>query len=280
MRTNMMKLWQTLLGTLVVSSLACGGSSGSGGTGHDGGLDGGETLLDGATAVIDQALLAAVDQAVSGIDQATPAIDQAPAVDLGTVKLDGGTDADVRASDTLIEPDVPSQPDLAGPPDVFVKQDVTPGPDLRVPPDAPADVPSAPDVPTTSDLRPPADLTPALDLPDKTETPPALDTSAGIDTTGGDSTPQILWPDKLTYSPGEQLTANFTNGSTDTNAWIGIFPVGAGDDAYRDWAYTAGATSGTMILHVPGTPGTYELRMFQDSGYTRIATSVPFTVVE
>ena len=269
----MTRLWQTLLGTLIISCLACG-DSGSGGTGHDGGvgLDGGEMVLDGPISPADLPL-PPPDQAVPGIDQAPAGIDQAPAVDLGTMKLDAGADADVRAADTLAVTDVPVQPDLLATPDLLVKQDVTSGPDLRVPPD----------LPQTQDLRPPADLPLALDVSSQTDIAPAPDTSTGIDATavvdtGGDTAPQILWPDKLTYSPGEQLTAHFTNGSTDSAAWIGIFPVAAGDNAYRDYEYTGGATSGTVVLHVPGTPGTYDLRMFQDIGYTRIATSVPFVV--
>ncbi len=267
----MTKLWQTLLGTLVISSLACGDGSSTSGPGHDGGggLDGTVAVADGAPAAMDLAP-GAIDQATSGLDLATAAVDQAPGVDQVTVAPDAA--ADVRLAD--VAPDMPMQPDLYQAPDLFVKKDLPPGPDLYL----------APDVPQTQDLRPPADVTVVLDasqtdLPPAQDTSPGLDTSSGIDGTGAvDGELQVLWPDKLIYGPGEQLTAGFNDGSPDASAWIGIFQVGAADTAYQEWAYTGGATSGTVLLHVPETPGAYELRMFQDGGYTRIATSLPFAV--
>lgn len=283
MQTNMMKLWQTVLGTLMVTSLACGGGSGSGGPGHDGGLsDGGGTFLDGAASNVDVAP-SAVDQATSAVD-ATVRLDQASAVDQGAVGLDSGADADVLGPDSPTTPDVPMQTDLPATPDLPVKNDLPLGPDVVVPTDLPPKLDLPLDQPSTQDLVPLVDVSVTVDVSGQAETPPSLDTLSEIDTTaidsGSDLTPQILWPDKLTYSPGEQLTANFTNGSTDSGAWIGIFPIAGADTAYRDWDYTGGDTEGTVILYVPSTAETYNLRMFADNGYTKIATSVPFTVVE
>ena len=172
-------------------------------------------------------------------------------------------------------PDVPMQTDLPGSPDVLVTTD------LSVTPDLPPALDLSPglDSPPVLDSAPLLDVSVTPDVSAKLDSPPTLDTSAGIDATAAvDTVPQMLAPDKLIYAPGAQLTATYNNGSTDTTAWIGIFPVGAADTAYRDWDYTDGATSGTMVLNVPATPGTYELRMFADNGYTRIATSTPFTV--
>jgi hypothetical protein len=258
----MTRLWQILLGTLIISSLACGGPSPS----SDGGRDGGGTSLDAPAPFTDLAL-PAVDQAAPAIDQAPAAIDQAPALDVGTVKRDTAN-ADVAVSDTLAPPDVPTQPDLTPMPDLFVKRDL--GPDLPLP----QDLAPGPDLP--QDLPPAVDL--AIDT-SRPDTRPAPDT--GIDTGAVDTTPDTtpkVAPNKLTYVGGEQLTATYSNGSSDPNAWIGIYPVGGANGAYRDYDYTGGATSGTVILHVPATPGTYELRMFKDIGYVPLATSVPFTV--
>jgi hypothetical protein len=46
------------------------------------------------------------------------------------------------------------------------------------------------------------------------------------------------------------------------------------------WAYTTGAASGSIALALPASlpQGTYELRLFANGGYTRLATSNTFTV--
>jgi len=69
--------------------------------------------------------------------------------------------------------------------------------------------------------------------------------------------------------------------------WIGLYPAGAADTAYVAWIYvscsaTAGAAAaaGSCALPIPSTiaGGTYELRLFADNGYTKLATSNTFTV--
>jgi hypothetical protein len=73
--------------------------------------------------------------------------------------------------------------------------------------------------------------------------------------------------------------------------WIGIFPAGAPDNGYGSYVYTSSAASpctlapgpavratGTCGVVVPSTPGTYELRLFANNGYTRLGTSSPFTI--
>ena len=47
------------------------------------------------------------------------------------------------------------------------------------------------------------------------------------------------------------------------------------------WAYTDGSVAGSLVLTVPtgALPGTtYELRLFSNNSYTRLATSDPFPV--
>jgi hypothetical protein len=55
--------------------------------------------------------------------------------------------------------------------------------------------------------------------------------------------------------------------------WIGLYKSGAPDNAYLAWIYTGGGSSGTKAFPIPrGIPGgDYELRMFSNNGYTRIA---------
>jgi hypothetical protein len=62
--------------------------------------------------------------------------------------------------------------------------------------------------------------------------------------------------------------------------WIGIYLPGAANTSYVAWRYTTGAASGSVQLTVPAStaPGTYELRLFANNGYTRLGTSNAFAV--
>ena len=62
--------------------------------------------------------------------------------------------------------------------------------------------------------------------------------------------------------------------------WLGLYMPGANDTAYLAWRYTTGAASGAVPFTIPGTiaPGTYELRLFSNNGFTRLASSNSFTV--
>jgi hypothetical protein len=63
--------------------------------------------------------------------------------------------------------------------------------------------------------------------------------------------------------------------------WLGLFEPGAADTEYLAWRYTSGDASGTIPFLLPAriAPGTYELRLFADNGYNRLATSNTFTVL-
>src|SRR5205823_5751177 len=65
--------------------------------------------------------------------------------------------------------------------------------------------------------------------------------------------------------------------------WIGLYgSPGAADNAFLyTWRYTTGTAAGSVPLTIPlGTPAgnTYELRLFANDGFTRLATSGPLTV--
>ena len=67
------------------------------------------------------------------------------------------------------------------------------------------------------------------------------------------------------------------------NDWIGLYPF-SGTPHYGDiaWRYTDGGASGTVSIRVPpGTPpGTgYEIRLFRNDTYRRLATSGPLRIV-
>ena len=64
--------------------------------------------------------------------------------------------------------------------------------------------------------------------------------------------------------------------------WIGLYASGtAADSGYLAWRYTSGTAGGTVGFAIPAgaPPGTtYELRLFANDGYVRLATSAPFSV--
>ena len=86
-------------------------------------------------------------------------------------------------------------------------------------------------------------------------------------------------PDSLL--PGETLTAAWSGIAAPTATdWIGLYKPGAANSPSITWRYTTGAASGSVPLVLPSTviPDTYELRLFANNGYTRLATSTTFVV--
>ncbi|HZP14217.1 MAG TPA: hypothetical protein VFA96_00225, partial [Nocardioides sp.] len=85
---------------------------------------------------------------------------------------------------------------------------------------------------------------------------------------------------------GLAVTATWSGISAPTSQdWIGVFAntVGAAPDSGTRvaWRFTNGAASGTTPITLPASaaPGTaYELRLFSNNGFTKLATSTPFSV--
>ncbi len=282
MRTFDKKLGQAFLGLAIVSCLACGDSDKNTGCDNDGGCpDGSPAGLDGAVTPDLPAMpdLAAPSVDLAGAAEAGASVDQAPvSPDQAPPRLDGGANTDAPAADSA--PDVPASPDLPWGPEANGSSDLPPSqPDLRPAEDTPPllDLPLAPDAAPAIDLALAVDAAPTVDVAAEVDASPGLDT--GVD---ADPSAPTVGSDKLLYAPGAPLTATWANGSSSSDAWIGIYPVGGADNAYRDWEWTGGETSGTVLLYVPPTPGTYELRLFANgsSPYVLLASSVPFTVAE
>jgi hypothetical protein len=63
--------------------------------------------------------------------------------------------------------------------------------------------------------------------------------------------------------------------------WVALYAKGAPDSAVLAWRYTTGAASGIVTLKVPWLtlPGQYEVRLFAQNGYARLAAPAPVTVV-
>jgi hypothetical protein len=80
---------------------------------------------------------------------------------------------------------------------------------------------------------------------------------------------------------GGSVTATWNNICAPTSRdWIGIFAPGAANTSYVAWRYTTGTASGSVPLTIPAAlaPGSYELRLFANNGYTRLGTSNTFVV--
>jgi subtilisin family serine protease len=97
--------------------------------------------------------------------------------------------------------------------------------------------------------------------------------------------PVSLSVDSTNVMAGGSVTATWSPVTNPTpNDWIGVFPVGAGSYTDFVWASscskTAGAAraTGSCSLTMPDTGGSYELRMYANQSWTRLATAGPITV--
>lgn len=109
------------------------------------------------------------------------------------------------------------------------------------------------------------------------------------------ATSTIVMEPSLSVSPstvvaGDTVTATWSNipdpSATD---WLGLYQAGAPDMSYISWVYVSGSAtpsapmaSGSVTFTIPdtATPGSYEIRLFADNGYVRLATSSPVMVSE
>jgi subtilisin family serine protease/uncharacterized protein YegP (UPF0339 family) len=91
--------------------------------------------------------------------------------------------------------------------------------------------------------------------------------------------PPTLTVSASTVTTGASVTATLTNGPGGASDWLALAATTAGDTGYLQWTYVgAGVTTRTWTVAAPATTGTYEFRLFLNNGYTRAATSPPFTV--
>ena len=80
------------------------------------------------------------------------------------------------------------------------------------------------------------------------------------------------------------MTINSGPGSS--TDWIALYPIGAADAAYLDWKYLSGSaappstglTAAILVQLLPVTPGDYEIRLFANNSYQRLAVSPTVTV--
>lgn len=89
-----------------------------------------------------------------------------------------------------------------------------------------------------------------------------------------------------TVAPGGDISITVADGPGNPTDWVGIFAVGDPNTNGFDWAYLSGTrtapemglTAATITLKAPARTGTYEVRFFENNGYTVLATSMPVQV--
>ena len=86
----------------------------------------------------------------------------------------------------------------------------------------------------------------------------------------------------VTSAPqGATVTATWSGITSPTSTdWIALALPGAANTSYISYRYTTGTASGNVPFTIPSNlaPGTYQLRLFANNGYTLLATSSNFTV--
>jgi len=80
---------------------------------------------------------------------------------------------------------------------------------------------------------------------------------------------------------GSTLTVTWAGIATPTATdWVVLVPLTAPDASWVAWSYTTGAASGSLGLAIPSAvpSGTYQLRLFAQNGWQRLALSNTVTV--
>jgi hypothetical protein len=86
--------------------------------------------------------------------------------------------------------------------------------------------------------------------------------------------------------PGEAVTVTIANGPGDPTDWVGLYESGAADHGFQAWWYLnglrqvpgTGLTDAALSLAMPMSPGIYELRLFANNTFVKLATSLPIAV--
>ena len=80
-------------------------------------------------------------------------------------------------------------------------------------------------------------------------------------------------------APGQTVSVTLTNGYGGSGDWLALAATSAPNTSYITYVYVGGGvTTKTWSFTMPSTPGTYEFRLFLNSGYVRAATSPTITV--
>jgi subtilisin family serine protease len=90
----------------------------------------------------------------------------------------------------------------------------------------------------------------------------------------------VLAVNTTSVAGGSTVTVTLTNGLGGSGDWLAFAAAGAANNSYVQYGYVGtGVTTRTWTVTAPAIPGTYEFRLFQGNGYTRLATSPAVTVL-
>jgi len=89
-----------------------------------------------------------------------------------------------------------------------------------------------------------------------------------------------------TVNPGATVQVKVEHGPGNPRDWLALHTSAASDLDFLDWKYldgsrivpNAGERTATVSFRMPAQPGTYNIRLFEDNGPTRLATSATITV--
>jgi hypothetical protein len=79
-------------------------------------------------------------------------------------------------------------------------------------------------------------------------------------------------------APGDGVRVDFAGAPGHARDWVGLFREESADRAFVTWRYTEGQRAGQLSFEAPAEPGRYQFRLFENDGYTRLATSHAFEV--
>ena len=101
---------------------------------------------------------------------------------------------------------------------------------------------------------------------------------APVATPGG--RPPALTLAARVVAPGEAVQVSFGGAPGNQRDWVGMFAAEATDRQYLTYQYTQGARDGVLTFRAPDHVGRYDLRLFEDDGYTLLARSTAFEVLD
>ena len=84
-----------------------------------------------------------------------------------------------------------------------------------------------------------------------------------------------------TVAPSGTLTVTWQGLATPSPSdWLALVPTGAADASYVAWVYATGRTNDSTLFTLPATlpAGSYDVRLFANDTFTRLAVSPPVTV--
>ena len=112
--------------------------------------------------------------------------------------------------------------------------------------------------------------------------------TAVLTITDNDAAGPTLTESPTTIPRGNTVTATWSGIAAPTaRDWMGLYAPTAGNTSFIDWIYvscsktpSSAVASGSCPFIVPTTvaPGTYQLRLLANDGFTLLATSNNFTV--